>query len=71
MKLEFELNAHTALGILEALEVFTEHDKKPQDPDDDFYFDQLILLRDLFRERRADIQIAASKRNPNLDFFLP
>jgi ribosomal 30S subunit maturation factor RimM len=71
MKLEFELNAHTALGILEALEVFTSHDKKPQDPDDEFYFDQLILLRDLFREQRSNIQTAASKRNPNMDLFVP
>lgn len=70
MKLEFDLNAHTALGILEALEVFTSHHKRPKDPEDESHFEQLSMLRDAFRVYAVDIREACSTRNPEI-WFVP
>jgi hypothetical protein len=63
MKLEFEFNPHTALGMLMALEVICAPSNPPSDPEALLHLEQLLVLRDAFRSRATDIRAASLKRN--------
>lgn len=69
MRFVFEFSPHTALGILQALEVFTAPNKTPSDPDEALDFEQLMILQDAFRTRATEIQMSNSKPN-RTDWFL-